>query len=128
MAITHLDYFRVISMYSKEIAYARDVIIEYLGEDVVEIVDISVKELSKNITARTGFHRYKSIIVGIILEINIATIQLDDEMLLRSVIEHEIVHIATEILNDRNQGHNEKFFAMAKVLGIETNEFRRFNE
>jgi hypothetical protein len=115
-------------MYSKEIAYARDVIIEYLGEDVVEIVDISVKELSKNITARTGFHRYKSIIVGIILEINIATIQLDDEMLLRSVIEHEIVHIATEILNDRNQGHNEKFFAMAKVLGIETNEFRRFNE
>jgi hypothetical protein len=115
-------------MYSKEIAYAENIVIEHLGEDVVSIVNISVKELPKNITARTGFHRYKNIVVGIILEINIATIQLDDEMLLRSVIEHEIVHIATEILNDKNQGHNEKFFAMAKVLDIETNEFRRFNE
>jgi len=103
---------------------AEEIIVKHLDKSVLDIIDIEIKELPNNINARVGITRNGKNVTNVVLEIN-KELKSRSYELIESVIEHEVVHIATEMLSESNQGHNEKFFAMANKLGIETKEYRR---
>lgn len=99
--------------------YVLESINHFIGElwmDGVELTVDVVDDLSCR--ARVGITRTNGGVDSIILQIN-SKIGGSE---LREVVEHEMVHIMTELRHDENQGHNINFVQTAKAMCISLNK------